>query len=481
MPKWKRSGPRKVTLKSLMASQNVKSPFFEELRILSRHTPSTYAYTIPGILRCYGMTRDPKTQEFIMVFQHCSQYDLQTYLSRLPYTTLQQSHKLISQIVSGLKEIHKSGLIHRNLHSGNILIDENGDAYIGDTGLCKPIDPAKIRRSSEPIKLTFRKRTNSSPTESKSKPMNLSNGVFGVIPYLAPETLMSGIYTKSSNIYSLGMIIWQIWSGQRPFIERPHDKELQKEIVNNNLRPIMIEDMPMEYKELISSCLNSDPLNRPNIENIEKILNEMIYKDGMNGETGFEVGIKGNGEIRRVLYQERQRIMPHRKAKYVSKLIPFLNNKTDAHEIRPVLLQNSRNGVQNNMVMSNEITNKPDSGIVETKRDSHIIPHTSSHGSPQRSSLISPVFENKQCSVVIVNSKENKARESRVFTMNKQNFGMHFNDLEESREWSNPKTNHIAQKLQTAAAYRRISSMNKCLIPNDEDFRMYVFILSFDF
>ncbi|CAG8823016.1 11621_t:CDS:2, partial [Racocetra persica] len=222
-----------------------------------------------------------------------------------------------------------------NLHSGNILIDENGDAYIGDTGLCKPIDPAKIRRSSEPMRLTFRKRTNSSPTESKSKPMNLFN----------------------------------------------------------------------------------DPLNRPSIEDIEKILN-MIFN-----ETGFEIGIKGNGEIRRVLYQERQRIMPHRKAKYVSKLIPFLNKKTDAHEIKPVPL---RNGAQNNLVTSNDLMNKLDSGIVEVKCDSGIIaakrdsqvipqvnpqvnPHTSPHNSPQRSSLVS----NKQCSVVIVNSKENKPRASR--------------------------------------------------------------------
>ncbi|CAG8525605.1 1399_t:CDS:2, partial [Racocetra fulgida] len=357
MPKWKRSGPRKVTLKSLMASQNVKSPFFEE------------------------------TQEFIVVFQNCPQYDLQTYLSHLPYTTLPQSHKLISQIVSGLKEIHKSGLIHRNLHSGNILIDENGDAYIGDTGL--------------------------------------------------------------------------------PFIERPHDKELQKEIVKNNLRPIMIEDMPPEYKELISSCLDSDPLNRPSIENIEKILNEMIFN-----EAGFEIGIKGNGEIRRVLYQERQRIMPHRKAKYVSKLIPFLNKKkTDAHEIKPVPL---RNGAQNNLVTSNDFMNKLDSGIVEAKRDSgivaakrdsqvipqvypHVNPHTSPHSSPQRSSLIPNVFENKQCSVVIVNSKENNPRESRVFTMGK-NSGMYYDGFKESMEWSNPKTDHIAQKLQTAAAYRRIST-----------------------
>ncbi|CAG8455578.1 13988_t:CDS:2 [Gigaspora rosea] len=274
-----------------------------------------------------------------MVFQHCSQYDLQTFLSRLPYTTLPQSQKLISQIVSGLKEIHKSGLIHKNLHSGNILIDENGDAYIGDTGLCKPVDPAKIRRASEPIKLTFRRRTNSSPIESK--PMNLNN-------------------------------------------------------VNNNLRPIMIEDMPIEYKELISTCLDSDPLNRPSIEYIEK---------------------------------ERQRVTPHRKAKYISRLIQILNNKTDVSEIKS---SHSRNGSQNNFVDSHDSRT-----AVEAKRtpnDHHVnSPRTNS---PPRSSY---VLENTQGSVVLLNSAGNRQRESNI------------------------------QKLQS---YHRISNMNKCLIPKDEDFRM---------
>ncbi|CAG8577863.1 7650_t:CDS:2 [Dentiscutata erythropus] len=416
MPKWERSGPKKVTLKSLSSSQNVKSQFFEELRILSRHIPSNNTYTIYGLLRCYGITRDPKTHEFMMVFQHCSQYDLQTYLSRLPYTTFPQSHKLISQIVGGLKEIHKSGLIHKNFHSGNILIDENGDAYIGDTGLCKPVDPAKIRRSSEPIKLTLR---------------------------------------------------------QRPFIERPHDNELQKEIVNNNLRPIMIEDMPIEYKELISSCLDSDPLNRPSIEVIEKVLNEMIYENGMNGESGefcklgLEVGIKGNGGIRRVLYQERQRIMPHRKAKYISRLIPILNNKTDVNEIKSGLLQ-LRNG-------SHDLTNKSDS---RTAGDRHVnsprtSPQSSPQSSPPRNSLISHVFENKQNSVVVLNSAGNKQRESCIFTLSKQSPEIYYEGLRESREWSISTNNHI-QKLQTAAAYQRISNMNKCLIPKDEDFRILI-------
>ncbi|CAG8472800.1 11702_t:CDS:2 [Scutellospora calospora] len=486
MPKWERSGQKKVILKSLLASQNVKSQFFEELRILSRHTPPNCTYTIPGLLRCYGITRDPKTHEFMMVFQHCSRYDLQTYLSRIPYTTLLQSHKLISQIVGGLKEIHKSGLIHKNLHSGNILIDENGNAYIGDTGLCKPVDPAKIRRSSEPTKLTFRKRTNSSPTESISQPMNLVNSVFGVMPYLAPETLMSGIYSKSSNVYSLGMILWQIWSGQRPFIERPHDKTLQIEILKNNLRPMLLEDMPTEYKELVSQCLESDPSNRPSIDDIERVLKRMICDDGINvegvvtGSLGFEIGIKGNGGIRRVLYQERQNALPHRKAKYVSRLISTLNNKTDASEIKSIPLQKLRNSSQSNLLTRHDFTNKPDLGtVIKVKHDqndpsdNHSNPRVSPHNIPPRTSLVSNVFENTQGSIIILNASGNN-RDSRIFTANKQNSENFYKGFNESREFSIPKNNHIIQKLQSATAFQRISSMNRCLIPNDEDFRILI-------
>jgi serine/threonine protein kinase len=90
--------------------------------------------------------------------------------------------KNLYDIVSGLKSIHQNGLIHRDLHAGNILMNENR-MFISDMGLCRP--------ASE----------------------NIKNNVYGVLCYMAPETLQKHNYTKTSDIYSFGIIMYEVICG----------------------------------------------------------------------------------------------------------------------------------------------------------------------------------------------------------------------------------------------------------------------------
>ena len=96
----------------------------------------------------------------------------------------------------GLKIIHESGLIHCDLHDGNILMSNN-EAYIIDLGLCRPI--SKLPNSKD---------------------------VYGVLPYMAPEVLRGKPYTPASDIYSFSMIMWEFTSGISPFDDIAHDHQL---------------------------------------------------------------------------------------------------------------------------------------------------------------------------------------------------------------------------------------------------------------
>ncbi|RGB37527.1 kinase-like domain-containing protein, partial [Rhizophagus diaphanus] len=87
----------------------------------------------------------------------------------------------------GLENIHYSDIIHRDLHSGNIFFTKY-NAYIGDLGISK------------------------SATESTD-----NNENYGIIPYMAPEIFQGQKYTKASDIYSFGMIMWEFMTGRRPF------------------------------------------------------------------------------------------------------------------------------------------------------------------------------------------------------------------------------------------------------------------------
>src|SRR5438067_677827 len=131
----------------------------------------------------------------------------------------------------------KENAIHRDLHYGNVLFSQNYQRfYISDLGFCGPAD----------------------------KPLN---SIYGNLPYITPEVISGKETTFASDIYSIGMIMWEISSGQPPFINYENDYELVMKIING-MRPKIIPGTPLEYIELMTQCWDADPTKRPNIEAI---------------------------------------------------------------------------------------------------------------------------------------------------------------------------------------------------------------------
>src|SRR3954454_13321443 len=135
------------------------------------------------IIKCYGITKDPKTNNFAMVMEYAENGNLRQRLNKY-FNSMNWKNKFraLSDIAEGLNNIHKEGLIHQDFHSGNIL---NFNTYFGitDLGLCKPAN------------------------EKSEK------DVYGVLPYIAPEVLRGREYTQASDIYSFGIIIYEVFNG----------------------------------------------------------------------------------------------------------------------------------------------------------------------------------------------------------------------------------------------------------------------------
>ncbi|RIB19579.1 kinase-like domain-containing protein [Gigaspora rosea] len=133
----------------------------------------------------------------------------------------------------GLSLVHYKKFIHRDLHSGNVLINNSIDSTtIADLGISKPID------------------------ESSNK-----DAIYGVIPYVAPEVLKGGKFTQASDIYSFVMIIWEVITGYRPFSDRKHDEHLILDILNG-LRPKIPANVPQDLIKLIEKCWHQDSEKR---------------------------------------------------------------------------------------------------------------------------------------------------------------------------------------------------------------------------
>ncbi|CAG8773741.1 13259_t:CDS:1, partial [Acaulospora colombiana] len=67
--------------------------------------------------------------------------------------------------------------------------------------------------------------------------------IYGVVPFLAPEVMKTGKYSKEADIYSFGLIIWEICAHQPPLNERPHDIKLVIDICLGE-RPLIQNDIP---------------------------------------------------------------------------------------------------------------------------------------------------------------------------------------------------------------------------------------------
>src|SRR5437763_11713653 len=164
---------------------------------------------------------------------NCLEGNLRDYLQKnYSNLTLKDMMSMFYNLCGSLDDIHEKDLIHCDLHSGNILV-QGGGCYITDLGLCGPVDDES------------------------------SNKIYGITPYIAPEVLRRNKKnTKESDVYSIGMLMWEIFSGHPPFDDRPHDHHLILEICKG-LRPPILPNMPKEYAEMMRKCLDVDPSKRP--------------------------------------------------------------------------------------------------------------------------------------------------------------------------------------------------------------------------
>jgi len=130
---------------------------------------------------------------------------------------------LLYTISLGLNSIHKKILVHRDFHSGNILVDEV-ECYIIDLGLSRSVD--SLKKEDE---------------------------IYGVLPYVAPEVLQEKGYTQASDVYSSGIVAYKVLTGLPPHYDKKYDVYLALKVCEGT-RPRFQIKIPQSLENLISKC-----------------------------------------------------------------------------------------------------------------------------------------------------------------------------------------------------------------------------------
>ncbi|GBB83207.1 hypothetical protein RclHR1_00100011 [Rhizophagus clarus] len=202
-----------------------------------------------------------------MVFDYAKGGDLSHWVDK-NYREFNWLKKLLLlwNIIKGLGEIHQKQMVHRDFHTGNILlhdVDINDDniVHISDMGLCGDVSN------------------------------NDQNNIYGVLPYVAPEVLKGKPYTKAADIYSFGMIMYFVASGEQPFINCEYNQYLMINICEGDRPEINVPKAPKYYIDLMNKCWDSNPDNRPDANKIFELIN-LFYRSYKDNESDFKRNMK---------------------------------------------------------------------------------------------------------------------------------------------------------------------------------------------
>ncbi|CAD8189579.1 unnamed protein product [Paramecium pentaurelia] len=218
-----------VALK-IMKKQQIQSIW----KSIAQELKIQYLLNHPNIVKLYTFFQT--TLDIILVLEYCCHGQLHKVLRSLPETsfTEQVAASYIKQIALALNYLHRNGIIHRDLKPENIF-------------LC--YDQVKLADFTHSIY---------SPQQERSTQC-------GSLAYISPEIIKGENYDKSTDMWSLGVLAYELCSGETPWEDLSY-LEMQQIILSGNIR--FPSKFTPELKDFIKNLIHIDPKNRMNTKQV---------------------------------------------------------------------------------------------------------------------------------------------------------------------------------------------------------------------
>lgn len=205
-------------------------------RRFMREAHSATSLTHPHIVDIYDVDEDGTLHYLVM--EYVEGQTLKEFIVSDGPLTPERALPIMQQLVSAISNAHYNGIIHRDIKPQNILMDRDGNVKITDFGIAMALSA------------TMHTRTNS---------------VLGTVHYLSPEQARGGMATKKSDIYSLGIVFYELLTGELPFSGESAVsialKHLQEDIPSVRK---LFPSIPQSVENVIYKSTAKDALTRYN-------------------------------------------------------------------------------------------------------------------------------------------------------------------------------------------------------------------------
>lgn len=176
-------------------------------------------------------------------------------------------------LASALNFLHKKNIIYRDLKPDNIGFDIRDEPKIFDLGLAK-----QIHKSNELPDGTYK-----------------LTGWTGSMKYMAPEIAAMQSYNLSADVYSFGMVFWQILSCSEPY-DKYSRKMIEEYVMKKAYRPKIIPNWRKVWKTLVSECWDPKPSKRPDFDLVMSTLRDEVYE--LQSDETFDIDLDASTKSR---------------------------------------------------------------------------------------------------------------------------------------------------------------------------------------
>jgi Tol biopolymer transport system component len=241
---------RKIALKILPA--DVASDR-DRLDRFIREAKAAAALNHPNIAHVYEIGESDGVRFIAM--EYVSGQTLRALLQR-GRLTLSRSIELTGQVAAGLAEAHKSGFIHRDIKPENLMLPSDSSIKILDFGLAKLID-----KQHNPAELS---RLSTMAFQGDAAHLGTSAGtILGTVSYMSPEQATGEKVDQRTDIFSLGIVLYEMLTGRRPF-DGKSAIDTMHAIINREPTPVveLNPTLPLEISDILEKALAKNPSDR---------------------------------------------------------------------------------------------------------------------------------------------------------------------------------------------------------------------------